>query len=168
MIINRLEMLVTGGKFEKAATLIDATELSAKNDGNAYAQQLVRRLRYCILSSLGKKEDAAAILPDVLKHADDALQPTVDGLLCGGETDKAEQLVLQALSTADKDKREKFEELFVRALQPVLLTDDDPSVWQGRWAALRKRPAIAREYQRLGRDMPAELLPVRSAATAAK
>jgi tetratricopeptide (TPR) repeat protein len=158
MFINRLEMLTAAGKFQKAASLLDATELSAKNDGNQYAQQLVRRLRYCILSSLGHKDEAAKALPDMLKHADDALEPTVEGLICAGNLDKAEQLALQAMSQPDKAKRERFEEQFVRALQPVPLTNDDPSVWEKSWSSLRSRPAIAAAFDRLGRDLPATLL----------
>lgn len=159
MIINRLELLTLAGKFGKAATLTDAAELSAKNDGNAYAQQLVRRLRYCILSSTGRKDEAARLLPDLLKHSEDALQPTVDGLLCAGEMAKAEELVLRALNAADQDMRETFEKNFVRALQPVALLNDDPSLWDNSWKALRNRPKIAAAYARLGRDMPASLLP---------
>jgi tetratricopeptide (TPR) repeat protein len=168
MFINRLEMLTSAGKFEKAAGLLDATELSAKNDGNPYARQLVRRLRYCILSSMGRKDEAAKVLPEVLKHADDALQPTVEGLLCAGDADKAEQLVLQALDNPDEDKREFFEERFVRALQPVPLTDDDPSVWQNSWKALRQRTAIAAAFDRLGRELPSALLPEKSTGIAQK
>lgn len=159
MIINRLEMLVTNGRFQKASGLLDATEESAKNDGSPFARQLVRRLRYCILRSTGKKDEAGQILPDMLSHADDALEPTIEGLLCAGDTDKAEELALAGLKNPDKDKREQFEDQFVRALQPVHLTEDDPSVWDNRWAALRSRPQIAAAYARLGRDLPAELLP---------
>jgi hypothetical protein len=36
--------------------------------------------------------------------------------------------------TPKEKKRLAFEEGFVGALQPVPLTTDDPSVWQGRWA----------------------------------
>lgn len=159
MIINRLELLVSDGKFDEAARLLDTTEAFTKDHGSPYAQQLVRRLRYCTLSSLRKKAEAAQILPDMLAHSDDAIQATVDGLLCAGDLDKAEQLTLQGLSHKDSDKREGFESDFVRALQPVPLTSDDPSVWANAARALRKRPAIAAAYAKLGRDMPADLLP---------
>jgi hypothetical protein len=160
MIINRLELLVADGKFDKAAALLGVTELSAKNDGSDYARQLVRRLKYCTWSSLGRKDEAAMVLPDVLSHATDASQPTIEGLLCAGEVDKAEQLTLNTLSDskATPAKKQSFEEDFVRALQPVPLTSDDPSVWANKLALLRQRPAIAAAYARLGRDMPAEYL----------
>lgn len=166
MIINRLEVLVMAGKFHDASALLPITEDSAKNDGSPYAQQLVRRLRYCVLSSTGKKDEAARQLPDLLKHADDALEPTVEGLLCAGDADAAERLVLKGLDNPDKAKRETFEEQFVRALQPVPLTNDDPSVWDNSWKVLRARPAIAAAYQRLGRDLPANLLPEKPSALA--
>ena len=155
MIINRLELLVADGKFDKAEKLLDLSEKSAANDGSPYAQQLVRRLRYCTLSRLGRNADATKLLPDVLKHAEDARGPTVDGLVCAGELDKAEELVLSSL------KDDKFEGDFVRQLQARALTSDDPSVWQERWQALRQRPAIAAAFDRLGRDLPEEYLPPR-------
>jgi tetratricopeptide (TPR) repeat protein len=164
MIINRLELLVADGKFDKAATLLDATELSAKNDGSDFARQLVRRLKYCTMSSLGRKDEAAKILPDVMAHAGDAAQPTIEGLLCAGEVDKAEQLVVKTFNDpkATPAKKRQFEEDFVRGLQPVPLTSDDPSVWSNRLAVLRQRPAIAAAYARLGRDMPADYLAQKS------
>lgn len=153
MIINRLELLVADGKFAKADELLSATETTTATDGSPYAKQLVRRLKYCTLSGLGRKEAAAKILPDLLEHAKDSYHATVDGLLCAGEADQAEKLVLTALSDDD------FQQQFVRALQPVALTSDDPSVWDKRWKELRQRPAIAKEFERLGRDMPAHLVP---------
>jgi Flp pilus assembly protein TadD len=156
MKINRLELLVTSGRFQKAVPLIEPT---AQTHGSPFAAQLVRRLRFCTLSSLGRQADAAKYLPDLLAHASDAPGPTIDGLLCGGEVDKAEEVALTALKNPDAAKRRSFEQDFVRQLQPHLLTSDDPSVWQGRWGELRARPAIAEAYNRLGRDMPDEYLP---------
>lgn len=159
MMINQIELMVGAGRFEKAPPLIEATAKSVVTDGSPYAQQLVRRLRYCVFMSTGKKAEAAKLVPDLMAHAKDALHATVDALLCGGDLDNAEKLVGTALKDPDEDKRQGFEEMFVRSMQPVALTSDDPSVWQGRWTTLRARPAIAAEYARLARDMPAEFLP---------
>src|SRR6185369_13356802 len=153
MKINRLELLVEDGKFEKALPLIEPT---AKTEGSPYADQLVRRLRYCTLSSLGRKDEAAKYLPDLMKHAADAPGPTIDGLLCGGDLDKAEQVALDTLGS--KDKAAGFEKDFIRRLQAHRLTSDDPSVWQGRWQELRAKPAIKQAFDRLGRDLPPEFL----------
>lgn len=160
MMINRLDLLVTTGQYAKAAPLLGPTEQIAKTHGSAYAQQAVRRLQYCTMSSLGRKEEAQKLLPEMMRHAGDAVEATVDGLICAGEIDKAERLVVETLEKPDTNhnKWDRFEEDFVRALQPVPLTSDDPSIWQGQWAELRKRPAIAKEFARLGRDMPVELL----------
>jgi len=162
MKINRLELLVADGKFDKALPLIEPT---ARTEGSVFADQLVRRLRYCTLSSLGRKEEAAKYLPDMLAHAADAPGPTIDGLLCAGDLGKAEQVALDALKD---EKKEAFEEDFIRHLQAHPLTSDDPSVWQGRWLELRARPAIQREFDRLGRDMPAEFLPPDNSRAAAQ
>jgi hypothetical protein len=150
MKINRLELLVSDGKFDRALPLIEPT---AKVPGSPYAMQLVRRLRYCTMSGLGQKEEAAKLLPELLKYSSDAPSPTIDALLCAGQIDEAEKLALAAL------KKDEFQSEFVRELQSGPLTSDDPSVWSTGWKALRQRPAVAAEFDRLGRDMPAELLP---------
>jgi tetratricopeptide (TPR) repeat protein len=164
MKINRLELLVGDGKFDKALPLIEPT---AKTEGSDYADQLVRRLRYCTLSSLGRKDEAAKYLPDMLKHMEDAPGPTVDGLVCAHEFDKAEQVVLEELKNADGSKRLEFEADFVRHLQKQPLTSDDPSIWQGLWQQLRARPAIQQAFDRLGRDMPSQFLPPNGATASA-
>ena len=159
MRINRLELLVGDDRDQLAATLLDRTEAAAKTDGSPFAQQLVRRLQFCTLSRLGRTADAAKRLSDLLAHASDAPGPTIDALLCAGDVDRAEQVALSSLASPDAKKRRAFEEDFVRQLQAHPLTSDDPSVWQGRWAELRKRPRIASAFDRLGRDMPQEYLP---------
>jgi tetratricopeptide (TPR) repeat protein len=151
MHINRLELLVADGKFDAALALMDFTEASARDHGNGYSQQLVRRLRYCTLSGLGRKDEAAKLLPAMLGHAKDAYHATIDGLLCAGDIDRAEQIALTALDDA------QFQEQFIRSLQLVPLTDDDPSIWQGKWKILRSRPAIETAFARIGRDMPAAM-----------
>jgi tetratricopeptide (TPR) repeat protein len=150
MKINRLELLVSDGKFDKALPLVEPT---ARAKGSPYAEQLVRRLRYCTLSGLGRQGEAALLLPELLAHATDAPGPTIDGLICAGQLDQAEKLALASL------KEDKFHSDFVRSLQARPLTSDDPSVWQKGWKELRDRPAIAAEFKRLGRDMPEHLLP---------
>ena len=151
MVINRLELLVADQRYDRAAALLDITEATAKSDGNPYAQQLVRRLRYCTLTKLGRKDEAARLKLDVIKHLDDARGPTIDGLLCAGDYDDAEKAILDGL------KGEDFAESFVRSMQRQPLIADDPSIWSAGWAVMRRRPAIAAEFDRLGRDMPAQL-----------
>ncbi len=75
--------------------------------------------------------------------------------MCAGEIDKAEKLALALL------EKDAFHEDFIRLLQAQPPTSDDPSDWQGGWTTLRQRPAIAAAFDRLGRDMPKHLLPVR-------
>jgi len=166
MIINRLEALAAAGRFDRALALVDATEKSAREDGNAYAQQLVRRLKFCILASLGRTVDAAKVLPAMLDHADDAIRATIEGLLCAGEVDKAEQIAVRMLTDPklDKARKSQWEEDLVAALQSIPLSNSDPSVWAKSWTSLRERPAIAAAYTRLGRDMPTQFLPERRSA----
>jgi hypothetical protein len=148
MLINRVELLTTRGEFARALPLIGEAETG---DKSPYAAQLLRRLRYCSLVRLGRAAEAAALRPAMMQHAKDARGATVDGLLCAGEIDAAEQL---ALTLTDKPDDQA---VYVRSLQPTPLTSDDPSTWQ-RWSVLRQRPAIAALYQRLGRDLPASLV----------
>lgn len=147
MMINRVELLVTDGKFGAALPLITEAEKERKSP---YAEQLLRRLRYCALTRLNRKSEAVALRPDLLSHSKDAPGPTIDALICTGELEEAERLALLHLES------DEFEEDFVRSLQAKRLTADDPSVWGG-WAALRQRPAIASAFARLGRDLPDNL-----------
>jgi tetratricopeptide (TPR) repeat protein len=150
MIINRIEMLVSDGNYARALPLIAPAQALNKSP---YAEQLLRRLKYCALSGLGRKADAAGLLKDMMTHADAAYRPTISALLCAGEVDRAEALALKALQSDD------FTDDFVVALQPVAWGNDDPSVWSKRWDELRQRPAIAAAYARLGRDLPTSLVP---------
>ena len=153
MKINRLELLVSDGRFDKALPLLDVTEQSAKTEGNKYAQQVVRRLKYCTLVGVGRRDEAAILLAELMTHTDDAPAATIEALLCAGDLDGAEQLTLATLTNKDW-----FPERFVRQLQAKPLSSTDPSIWQARWKDLRARPAIARAFDRLGRDMPEALL----------
>ena len=150
MKINRLQLLVSDGKFAKALPLVEPT---AQAKGSDYAAQLVRNLRYCTLSGLGRKAEAAKLLPELLQFAENAPGATIDGLLCAGDIDAAEKLALSSL------KKDSFHESFVRQLQAKPLTLDHPPIWDAAWKTLRQRPSIASEFQRLGRDMPSTLLP---------
>ncbi|HEU0310425.1 MAG TPA: hypothetical protein VFR36_04310 [Sphingomicrobium sp.] len=154
MIINRVDLLVADGKFDKAMLLMATTEDSAAKNGSAYAQQLVRRLKFCTMTGLGRKDEAEKLRPDLIEHAKDARASTIDGLVCAGDLEAAEELVLASLK-----EDEDFGEDFVRVLQAKPLTADDPTIWSKGWKELRARPAVAAEFERLGRDMPDRFLP---------
>jgi tetratricopeptide (TPR) repeat protein len=148
MIINRLENLVQDNKLDKALAVMTMTEQSAAKDGNDYARQLVRRLKYCTLIGLNRRADADQILPVVLSHAADTYTATVEALMCGGLVDQAEAMTLEAM----KDDKSRTNLLF--ALQKPKLKSSDPSIWRKRWIDLRAKPRIAAEFDRLGRDLP--------------
>lgn len=151
--INRLMLLVGAGKVAQALPLLDDTEASARDDGNDYARQLVRAFKYCTMSGLGKTDEAAKLLPELMNHAEDARSATIDGLVCAGKVDEAEKFALVSLANDD------FESSFVGQLQSNRFKSDNPSVWEKGWKALRQRPAIAKEFERLGRDMPEAFRP---------
>lgn len=153
MFINRVETLVQTGKFASALPLIAQAEKEPKN---AYAEQLLRRLRYCAMTRTGQAAAAARLRPVMMAHAKDAPGATIDGLLCAGEADEAEKVALSRLDD------EQFQADFVRNLQKVPLTAGDASAWGG-WGSLRNRPAMAAAFARLGRDMPADYLPPKAA-----
>jgi tetratricopeptide (TPR) repeat protein len=153
MIINRLGFLVDSGQFARAAPLLDGAEEAAKVNGNPYSRQLVRTFRYCIYRRTGRHDEAKAIRSEMLKHADDARTATIDQLICVGELDEAETLALKGLAD------EGFQSSLVWKLQRKPLSSNDNNAWSAGWAALRRRPAIAKEFDRLGRDLPDHLLP---------
>lgn len=149
MFINRVEKLVQAGKFADALPLIAVAEKEPKN---AYAEQLLRRLRYCATARTGQAAEAAKLRSAMMAHVKDAPAPTIEGLLCTGEVDEAEKIALSKLND------ELFQDQFVRNLQKVPLSAGDASVWGG-WGLLRARPAMATAFARLGRDLPADYLP---------
>jgi tetratricopeptide (TPR) repeat protein len=148
MKINRLYYLVSEGKFDRALALLESTE---KVPGSAYAKQLVRRMRYCILRNVDRSDEAAKFLPQVLEHAKDSYDSTIEALICAGDLDQAEKIVLTAL--VDED----FQSSFVSEMQPVPLEPERSSIWSKGWEELRKRPALVKEFERLGRPMPSGL-----------
>lgn len=148
MMINRIGLLVRDGKFAEALPLITETRDVSKSP---YAEQLLRQMRYCALARLNRRAEAAKLRSEMITRAKDAMSATVDGLLCAGELDAAEDLALRGLAGD-----EEFEADFVRSLQTRRLTADDSSVWGG-WSALRQRPAVAAAFTRLGREMPDDM-----------
>lgn len=152
MKINRLGLLVDDGRFDRAAQLLNFTEEAAKTGANDYGRQVVRRLKYCTMIGLGRTKEAEVVRAELIAHSDHAPGVTLEGLLCAGDLEAAEKLALATLP-----KKDWFPEYFVRELQSKPLESSDPSIWRARWRELRARPAIAREFERLGRDLPQSL-----------
>lgn len=148
MIINRLAFLVEGGQFDRALLLLAGAEKSAMEDGNSYSQQLVRAFQYCTYRRTEKLAEASRIRAEMMKFAKDARIATVDMLICAGELEDAERIALEGVSD------DGFHASFVRSLQRKPLIGQLPAVWFDDWLALRQRPAITKEFERLGRDLP--------------
>ena len=152
MKVNRVESLIFDGQFERALPLLEPTQAAAQKEGNPYAQQLVRRLRYCAYHRLGQADKASAILPELLAKASDSPAATIDGLLCAGRVEDAEKVALAALAD------EAFEAQFVRMLHPGMLVGQRATAWSEEWNKLAARPSVAAAYKRLGRDLPDQFL----------
>lgn len=150
MKINRIHYLVSTGKFDRAIPLLEGSE---KLPGSPYAMQLIRRMKYCALNGVGRKDEAARILPDILAHQKDSYDTAIEALFCAGQFDQAEKLTLEALSDED------FQSSFVAYMQPSPLGREMRSIWSDGWDQLRKRPSLVKEFERLGRPMPKEFLP---------
>jgi tetratricopeptide (TPR) repeat protein len=152
MKMNRLDSLVTAGRFERALPLLEQTQAVVQSAGNAHAQQMVRRLRYCTYHRLGMTDKASAILPELLGKATDAPDGTIDALLCANDIDRAEVVAKAALAD------EAFEVKFVRMFQLDMLVGQSPTVWSTQWPKLRARPSIAAAYEKLARDLPKQFI----------
>jgi tetratricopeptide (TPR) repeat protein len=152
MKMNRLEFLVTAGRFERALSLLEQTQAVVQSAGNAHAEQMVRRLRYCTYHRLGLTDKASAILPELLAKASDAPDATIDALLCANDIDRAEVVTKAALAD------EAFEVPFVRMFQQDNLVGQSSTVWSAEWSKLRARPSIAAAFQKLARDLPKQFL----------
>lgn len=158
MEINRAEMLVSDKRDKEAWPLIAQLEDSVKVNGNDYARQLVRRIRYCLTARSADRATLSAQRVVLLEHRSDSFEATASALMCDSDWAGAEAVVLEGLKT-DEDFRTQF----VINSQRRPLTGNDPSRWTGNWLELRQRPAIAAEFERLGRDLPEDLLPPQSA-----
>lgn len=153
MTINRLSALVNTGQYDQASKLIAETEASARLYGNAYARQLVRGLKMCTLHRLGRTAEAKAILPEVKAGAKDARAAAVDDLLCIGEIDAAETLVLEGF--ADEAKQGDLVSALQRRQTPHKLSSE----WRKAWLTLRDRPAVSAAFDKVGRDLPESMYP---------
>ena len=153
MKINRLAALVRTGRYSEASQLITLTEESAISQGNDYARQLVRRLKLCIFHRIGRTAEATALLAEMKAKAADAPAATVEGLLCIGDIDAAEKVVLDTLSGNDDHASMLLE------LQRRPLDSDDPSEWRKSWQDLRGRPAVSAAFDKVGRDLPDAMYP---------
>jgi len=151
--INRLEVLLSDGRYEKVIPLLDST---AKVNGSPFAYQLIRQIRYCAVSNVSGKKGAAKYLSDLLTHASDSFDATVDALVCAGDLEEAEKVALNGLAQTDSAERAYFEAHFVRDLQVRSWDGYGVNAWHDRWQDFRKRPAIAAAFARLGRDLPEE------------
>lgn len=151
--INRLGALVKTGRYSEANRLIAVTEESAKNQGTDYARQLVRRLKLCIFHHIGRTAEARALLAEVKTKAPDAPAATVEGLLCIGDIDAAEKVVLETLSGDDGHAPMLLD------LQRHPLGSGDPSEWRKSWQVLRDRPAVSAAFDKVGRDLPDAMYP---------
>jgi tetratricopeptide (TPR) repeat protein len=150
-MINHAAMMMQNRKFERALALLGRAEEAASKVGNDYSRQLVRRLKYCTLSRLGRTAEANAFRPDLLSHAADAPGPTIEALLCAGEVDEAEKLFLTSV------QEERLHRNFIALLAAKSLAHDNPSLQTILWREFRKRPAVDTEFNRIGRDLPEEL-----------
>ena len=151
--INRLEVLLSDGRYDKVIPLLDST---AKVKGSPFAYQLIRQIRYCAVVNVSGSNAAAKYLPDLLTHASDSFDATVDALVCAGDLKDAEKVALEGLAQTDPAERAYFEAHFVRDLQIRSWDGYGVNAWHDRWQNFRKRPAIAVAFTRLGRDLPEE------------
>lgn len=158
MEINRAELLVSDARDEEARGLLASLEASVKVNGNPYAKQLVRRIKFCLTARSDDRSGIEFQRKDLLDHRKDSFEATVSALLCDKDWVRAEQVALEGLPSDVE-----FAEQYVRNMQARPLTGNGPSHWKGQWRELRQRPAMAAEFNRLGRDLPPDLLPPQAA-----
>lgn len=153
MAINLVEILIEDGAFDQAAAYVDIADVSARENGNDYARQLVTRQRFCILSRTGAAEETVAAAREaMMAAADDALLATAESLLCAGERAAAAELLILALG------QERWRSQAIIELQPIELDRADPSDWDVALHGLRQRAAVEEAYMAVARDLPEDFV----------
>jgi hypothetical protein len=153
MAINHGAVLNEAGRHREAAQWEAALEARAEDFANAYGFMWIRAEAAC---GHWLSKDPAGASPWMAKLAagSDLNQAAhMRGLLCANDLDAAEKLLLTRL--AGKDRAE-----VLVALQEYSLDKAASArfkVIQGRWAALRARPAVQAAIAKVGRVLTVPL-----------
>lgn len=154
MVINRLNALVSNGRWAEAAALYDEAGRFSESHGSPYARQLVRRLKLCTVHARDPQADLKPLIEDLIAHEKDAGGATAEGLMCVGRMDAAEATLLRQLGDPDRS------ESVLDSLQPAdVVANPVPEIWDKGWAELRARPAVQAAFAKVGRVLPQAFRP---------
>jgi hypothetical protein len=153
--INRAIRLVGIGETERGLAATEAAGEIAKDFGNDYAHALVRRTRICALAGLGRGTEARALLAEVLEHSDDSPSSTIQAMLCVGADDEAAKLA-RTMLTDPVRAGEVIEDM----QSPDFSLYSETSVLPTAEAKLRRRPDVAPQFLKVGRDIPRDFVPL--------
>ena len=121
---------------------------------STYGAGWLRRTEACALAGLGDRAAAAAVAAALPANANPVA--AVEALLCTGETDRAADLAVATLASAEGADR------LVGQFQPESAQwAPDGSRTRALWRDLLRRPAVAAAFERRARILPASLRPAR-------
>jgi len=145
MAINHGDLLIAAGRHADAARYSEALFATGKAGASPYGQMWMWANAACSHAHAGWPDQAAPWVDRLNAGSDDNPSAHLEALLCLGDLDSAEPLMLKRLDSDDAD------ELLVD-LQDYTLGGRgiDPSL-AARMASLRARPAVAAAIARRGR-----------------
>lgn len=153
-VINRAMRLVEVGNWQKGLDATILAEVIVKKSGNDYANMLVQKTKVCVLTRIGREEEAKKILDLIFEKRKDSYSEAAKAMLCANDENRAATIVLEALADADyysvmvNDlQRPEFELFYTESLLPTL---NDK---------LRGRADITIAFNKVGRDIPELYIP---------
>jgi len=155
MVINRLSDLVQSGNWTRALALDTEAGTLAAEYGSPYAQQLVRTYSLCARHRGQSGGDTTALLATVKDKSADAPLATMDAMICIGQLDAAETLLVEALGS------EQWRDSAIETMQPAAAraVPANPTVWDQGRETLEKRPAVQAAFGKVGRILPERFWP---------
>lgn len=156
-VINRAIRLVDVGK---AAQGLEAAQLAgdvAAEAGSEFARMLVRRTKICALSALGRIGEAKPLLDETSALASEAQPVAAEAMICANADDEAAKIVIAALN--DQATAGAMLEALQRPEFGLWYND---SVLPSLSDRLRKRSDVAPLFEKLGRDIPRDFVPLLS------
>lgn len=156
-VINRASRLIGQARYEEGLAAASIAHPVARDYGSDYARALVARSQICGLAGIGKTEQAAALMPELRKHAGDNYALIAKALLCLNRDDEAAATLGEGLD--DEFARDATLLEFLPAEFELFFT---PSALRGNREIILARPELKARFEEHMRDVPKRFYPAAS------
>ncbi|MDM7928180.1 tetratricopeptide repeat protein [Blastomonas fulva] len=153
--INHAAALAGEARHAEALASYDRAQPIAEKQGSPFARAIITGQRACSLHTLGRTDEAAAMLKALEAVRLDAVQGSIGSAMCVGRDDLAIAWALEAL--ADDTHRP----VAIAALQPRYM-ENTPPAWNDPEPnlLLAKSPELAAAFEKVARVVPERFAPL--------